>query len=121
MKNKKNWIFVIDTDLYAGNFEREMCAYITGQVGDCGVGENFADDFQEEEKKSIVEKFVNIVEHRPDEHGCNRPCAIWESPKYQSVAIFFYKKPSEELIDVMKRRSKIFDVAKDKWDIEGGD
>ncbi|KKK83825.1 hypothetical protein LCGC14_2789530, partial [marine sediment metagenome] len=38
-ENKSDsWIFIIDTDSYAGNFEREMCAYITGRVGECGVG-----------------------------------------------------------------------------------
>jgi hypothetical protein len=35
-------LFVVDTDTYAGNFEREMCAYITGQVGECEVGEEIA-------------------------------------------------------------------------------
>ena len=24
------YIFIIDTNMYAGNFEREMCAYLTG-------------------------------------------------------------------------------------------
>ncbi len=31
------YLFVIDTDTYAGNFEREMCAYVTGQIGECEV------------------------------------------------------------------------------------
>ena len=30
--------FVVDTDTYAGNFEREMCAFMTGITGACGVG-----------------------------------------------------------------------------------
>ena len=30
---------IIDTEDYAGSFERPMVAYITGQLGDCGVGE----------------------------------------------------------------------------------
>jgi len=28
----KDYIFVIDTDSYAGNFERDMCAFLTGRV-----------------------------------------------------------------------------------------
>jgi len=40
--------FIIDTDQYAGNFEREMCAYLTGTVGECGVGDEFAELFSKE-------------------------------------------------------------------------
>lgn len=28
-------IIVIDTTSFTGNYERELCAYLTGQVGDC--------------------------------------------------------------------------------------
>ena len=34
-----SYTIIIDTDEYSGNFEREMCAYCTGQVGECEVGE----------------------------------------------------------------------------------
>jgi hypothetical protein len=30
----KHYIFVIDTDSYSGNFEREMTGWITGPDGD---------------------------------------------------------------------------------------
>ena len=43
MQNEK-YLFVIDTDSYSGNFEREMCAYCTGQIGDCEVGIEHADN-----------------------------------------------------------------------------
>ena len=36
--------FIVDTDSYAGNFEREMCAYMTGHIGECSVGEEYASD-----------------------------------------------------------------------------
>lgn len=39
---KSKYIFIIDTDSYAGNFERELTAYITGVVGGCEVGDDFA-------------------------------------------------------------------------------
>ena len=35
---------LIKTDSYAGNFEREMCAHVTGHVGECEVGEEFVDE-----------------------------------------------------------------------------
>ena len=30
--------FIIDTEQYSGNFERELCAYMTGQIGGCEKG-----------------------------------------------------------------------------------
>lgn len=51
------FLFVIDTDAYAGNFEREMCAYMTGHVGDCAVGDDKAKMYHEEE----TEEFDNVV------------------------------------------------------------
>ena len=113
----KKYIFVIDTDLYAGNFEREMCAYITGLVGECGVGENIAELYYKEtgEEES---RFVELVEYRPDEdHACCRPTSIWKSKdgEYNSVAIFFYEKPSEEDINFMKDRAHKFKEAKQNY------
>jgi hypothetical protein len=75
----KKWIFIIDTDSYAGNFERDMCAYITGVVGDCGVGEEFAKMYEEEMNvdEDLENVFVDYLEFRPDDHGCARPCDLW--------------------------------------------
>jgi hypothetical protein len=76
-----NWIFIIDTDQYAGNFERELCAYMTGVVGDCDVGDSFAALYNKEMgvKSGQDSTFIDILEQRSDEHGCCRPCATWET------------------------------------------
>ena len=71
------WIFVIDTEQYAGNFEREMCAYVTGMLGDCGVGDEETAVFDEEISDN---PFANVVSQRADEHGCHRPTSIWPTP-----------------------------------------
>ena len=72
------WIFVIDTDSYAGNFERDMCAYITGVLGDCEVGDEFAKLYDKEMNTGRWEGiFADYLEQRPDEHGCCRPCSCW--------------------------------------------
>jgi len=39
------YIFIVDTEKYAGDFERQLTAYCTGQVGDCGVGEREGQNF----------------------------------------------------------------------------
>jgi hypothetical protein len=73
------YIFVVDTEQYAGNFERAMCAYITGQVGQCTVGEECATTFEEE--VDLDENLFDLmVEQVPDEHGCHRPCSIYPTP-----------------------------------------
>lgn len=87
MDNSTYWILVIDTNKYAGNFERELCAYTTGHIGDCGVGDDMAKIFDEEEAKT-KKVFYPESEHwscimsLPDENGCARPCSIWDNPSW---------------------------------------
>ena len=72
--------FIIDTEQYAGSFEREMCAYVTGQIGECGVG----DDMQEVALAELDDEsstwFDNHVASHPDDSGCRRPTAIHPTP-----------------------------------------
>lgn len=130
-----NFIFVIDTNKYSGNFERQLCAFITGCIGECGVGQNEQELFliETNQEKSI---FNDYILYYPDEHGCKRPASIWETPgrtndghgnhfntediniencynktkwpAYESVAIFFDKKPPKKLINLMIQRNIIF-------------
>ncbi len=128
--NDSCYIFVVDTDKYAGNFERPMCAYMTGCVGDCEVGQDKAEEFVEDiQDDRIASEFDEGVLQVADEHGCYRPVSIWPTPgwgnngmgkhaqldgendkvyhwpAYMSVAIFFQERPSTELIDLMKKRA----------------
>ena len=103
MNIKKGFVFAIDTNEYSGNFEREMCAYLTGCVGECEVGEEYVD-------KDISAIFSDIIEQCPDDHGCYRPCEIvkYNEGSYQSVGIFFRSKPTDEQIEIMKKRAYSF-------------
>lgn len=97
MTNK--FIFVIDTDKYSGNFEREMTAYATGMVGDCGVGDEEAEKFRKDFglEESYEGPFGNSLENRPDdEDGCRRPAAIWPSAEYFSNGMGGEYKSGEE-------------------------
>jgi len=131
-------VFVIDTEQYSGNFERQMCAFLTGVTGDCGVGKEEARMFKMEVKdKKLKEEFDSIIEVCGDSHGCYRPCSIWVTPgwvnngmgvhskkdkmengeydAYQSVGIFFFERPSDKMIELMKERaSKFIEVHKNK-------
>jgi hypothetical protein len=93
---------VVDTDSYAGNFERELCAYVTGQIGECGVGEDVAKCFSEHIAhlewwdKHIVQR----SKPRPDP-SCKRPVTIYQDAKtgkYTSVAIYVKKMPPDNVM-----------------------
>lgn len=58
------WVFVIDTDKYAGNFERAMTAFCTGRTGECDVGREQAVLFHEDYPKAM------------DESGCEENCVF---------------------------------------------
>lgn len=97
-----HWAVAIDTDAYAGNFERQMCAHITGLVGDCQVGEEFVSECPFGD---------DVIAHIPDEKGCHRPCAIGRShgdAGMNSVLIFFNEEPNKKQRSIVKERSKSF-------------
>lgn len=75
------FLFIIDTTTHAGNFERELCAHCTGQVGDCGVGEEHAAQFRKDHPE-LVDVFAAIIGSAPDDHGNERPVRIWKTPGY---------------------------------------
>lgn len=76
------WAFLIDTDSYSGNFERELCAWITGQVGECGVGDGLAESARAYLPNDLVRWFEFHTGHVADDHGCSRPAAIWPTPGF---------------------------------------
>lgn len=109
--NTNNWVFVIDTEDYAGNFERDMTAYITGHVGDCQVGEDMVPFYKEETGDTNCEKFTNLLEYRPDEHGCNRPCSIYPTPGWFNHGMGGHFKDGEEakaLNDYVEQCTRVY-------------
>jgi hypothetical protein len=70
------YLFCVDTDSYAGNFERELCAYMTGITGECGVGHEAAKLYEEAGFKPLDD----LVGQAQDDHGCWRPAAIQPTP-----------------------------------------
>ncbi len=73
-------VIIFDTEDYAGNFERPMIAYITGQIGECGVGVEAADRASKELPDDVLTWFEEHVVHTADEHGCRRPTSIVPTP-----------------------------------------
>lgn len=54
---QETYQLLVKTNCYAGNFERELCAFMTGQVGDCEVG----DEFVEEEIQKMISNTSNFI------------------------------------------------------------
>lgn len=81
----RNWpqdekAIVIDTEEYSGNFEREMVAFVTGQVGECGKGQELADQAQDDLSPEVLHWFRENVVPTADEHGVLRPASISPTP-----------------------------------------
>ena len=62
---------LIDTNKYTGNFERPLCAFATGLVGDCGVGKR---SIQSDRDEFGYDGICEIVRSIPGDDGCCRPC-----------------------------------------------
>lgn len=126
---EKVYITIIDTENYAGNFERDMCGYITGQYGECGVGYELAENFKHEIKHAGW--WDENIHQNQDENGCERPVAIvptpgWYNngygghfrneerkgghayPAYMSVGIYSLEEPTQQVIDEVTERAKYF-------------
>lgn len=68
--------FIVDTNSYAGNFEREMCAYLTSKIGEREVGQELVEVFEKESADNISFNNVQSVKH----DSCARPCSIEITP-----------------------------------------
>jgi hypothetical protein len=97
-----NFGLLIKTNSYAGNFERELTAFCTGQIGECEVGDDYI------EKLPI--NFGN-VERVPDEHGCWRPVSL-DDKDSNNLIIWFESEPTEMQINFIKERAPKFSEAR---------
>lgn len=123
IKNPKHKAIVIDTEQYAGNFEREMCSYLTGQYGDCGVG------------KDIAEAVSNEIVHlgwwnrysaqEANECGIERPVSIWPTPgwfnngmggEYRDVPEEYERAQNDRIASVIKYQAPQIKAAQERLD-----
>ena len=104
---KQYFGFMVKTNSYAGNFEREMCGYMTGTYGECEVGCEEAESFIEKYGKSIDTK------DEPDEHGCYRPVEIFnDNDGYNSFIIHLNENALPSLADFEIMKEMAYEYAK---------
>lgn len=124
------WLFVADTERYAGNFERRMTLYCTGVLGELHVHPELDDDdLIDFEDGTISEQIINELDEKLDiyanneqGHALSYPTPGWSNdgmgketklepseemkhPAYLSVAIIFTARPSDELLELLKNRA----------------
>lgn len=103
MVDNEFWGFIVDTNTYSGNFERPLCAWMTGTYGECGVGEMAAEAFAKEFPDN---PFENMVMRVPDEHGCHRPVSIYPTPGWFNAGGKHYRDSYDEAEAIRYIREK---------------
>lgn len=69
-------LFIVDTEQPASLFAENMCAFLTGRVGDTGIGEDYAVLYSEQTEREPLEDVRDIQTTR----GFHTPCSPWETP-----------------------------------------
>lgn len=114
-----SYLFVIDTEQYAGNFERELCAWCTGQIGQCGVGDREAADFASlfHEDYEIFTETVAQFDDR--ESGCLRPVKLVETPGWLNNGLGYQYRdiPSEYPEALARLKKSTFDYDQSQFEM----
>lgn len=72
--------FVVDTEQYAGNFERLLGAWVTGRAGECGVGEKEAASAQSAMDPTVREWLDDHAMPVISDNGGTYYASIWATP-----------------------------------------
>lgn len=98
----KSYELVVKTNSYAGNFEREMCAYMTGITGfEDSTGGEYVDE-------EIKERFEQKISNKQDDNGTWRPVIVGEDAK--DFIIFLEDKLEGEDLEFLEKRAKEFAI-----------
>lgn len=101
------YYLIINTNSYAGNFERELCAHLTGHVGECEVGSRLVD----KDVHKIFEPYIG----EGFEDGCWRPVEMFrdfdDNGAYNSLRISLNEPLPIELTQIIKDRCETYNDA----------
>lgn len=85
-RNEENYIIIVDTDKYSGNFERGMFGYVTGviraNVHDRGCAKRSLADDYEDHKEYFDWWAENVSEYVFDDEYGEMPVGIIPTPGY---------------------------------------
>lgn len=120
------WSFVVDTDRYAGNFDRELATYLVGRCDNDGFNDKRVNEYRELYEADFKgrDPFEDLLSYRADDHGddlvTKSPMALAPNREgnYNSIAIFFLEKPTPEITNLLAKRARQFSELPlfTKWD-----
>lgn len=110
MTARKRWSFIVDTTDYSGNFERELCAFVTGRcTGE--IHEGIAQLFHREcpDVEEYVNDLIGCRFRHPGVYSPHDPVlSPGETGPCRSVAIFLDREPTEKDVEFLFNRAKRF-------------
>lgn len=104
MQNTTEYQVLVKTNSYAGNFERELCAFMTGHIGECEVGSELVNP-------DVKAKFENFIRTMPDDHACYRPVAL-DDDDANNMIIFLEGPLTAEQMNLLERRAHLFETTR---------
>ena len=107
----KDYLFVIDTDKYAGNFETDMCAFITGRTGAFGTGQEMATLFNESMEEGAHNPFEDKVWAPADDNGQHSPVTAFPTPGWFNNGMGGEFRDGQEAEAVEHRNTQYSDMA----------
>lgn len=124
MLEYEKWTLVVETNGYAGNFERALCLYVTGKAGEYSDGpcyDPYAALFRKEcgladDADPVNFPFSDLVVEEPVEfNGRYHPDFCEMDPnKTTDVRIFLDRRPAKEELAALKKRALAFPAARRK-------
>src|SRR5512135_82994 len=133
--DKSEYVFVVDTDSYAGNFERELSSFVVGRCDE--FGDHRGNPYKELYTKELpADPFDGLIGSRvcdPGDDGIHRaPMDLAPTPGYSndgrgnvkklkpgqklkygafnSVAIFLRRKPTKAELSLLVKRARAFET-----------
>lgn len=95
-KEETKYRVVISTNTFAANFDKEACAFMTGQIGQCKIGI----DRQFWQPAATRTLFENAMERRLCVDDVWRP--VGPNPNdANSFELFFKEKPTNEMLNII--------------------
>jgi len=127
MTKHEKWTFVVETNGYAGDFERALCLYVTGYAGEYASGGDYdkyralflKEHGREDDADIEMVLFADLVAKEPVEHNghyWSDYCEM-DPDNITSVRIFLDHRPDQEELDTLKKRALAFPAARRK--VEG--
>lgn len=112
MSQSVNYILVVETNKYAGNYSRELCALLTLEYAECEVGKDIADY----ERSLLTNIPSNSIEFVNDD-GAYVPVKL--STNVNAMEISLGEEIDEELFAFILPRLSLLDKIKDRINSSG--